>query len=153
MARGRSPMCRSSTPSIVRRRSRGSLPRLHLLDEPNQGHLFIRRDLPLLRLVEYGRAGFASRLGRLGTAPAGGFCPPRPTFSINLESSASARELFIRFDAGHFCRKSLGDCLRYFILPRSQGSNCGSCVWCRGFVEHPEFATALVSLFEVASLG
>jgi len=49
MARGRSPMCRSSTPSIVRRRSRGSLPRLHLLDEPSQGHLFIRRDLPLLR--------------------------------------------------------------------------------------------------------
>jgi hypothetical protein len=71
MARGRSPMCRSSTPSIVRRRSRGSLPRLHLLDEPNQGHLFIRRDLPLLRLVEYGRAGFASRLGPPRQLPQG----------------------------------------------------------------------------------
>ena len=29
-ARGRSPMCRQSSLSIVRRRSRGSLPRLHL---------------------------------------------------------------------------------------------------------------------------
>ena len=35
------------------------------------------------------------------------------TFSINVESSASARELFTRFDTGHFCRKSFGGGFKY----------------------------------------
>ena len=35
------------------------------------------------------------------------------TFSIKVASSASARELFTRFDTGHVCGKSFGGGLRY----------------------------------------
>jgi hypothetical protein len=46
------------------------------------------------------------------------------TFSMSVESLSSARELFTRFDTGHFCRRSFGAGLNNSTpaSPVSQGS-------------------------------
>ena len=48
--------------------------------------------------------------------------------SINVASSALARELLTRFETGHRCRKSFGAGFRYSMpaSPFSRGSNCFS---------------------------